>query len=257
MKHKLKLTAMLLFAALIQMNAQDVGEKAPDFEVGLLGGETFRLSEHVGKVVTLFFFGNTCPSCRAVGPKIESSIHQAFNEDSDNFIIIGIDTWDSSSNENSVAGFKSATGITFPLGIKGGDVQVAYKTTYDRLLVIDKAGTLVHKGLVLASNDINNAVNAIEEALTVTGVDDLYSEKGPAVYPNPASNFVHVRAGEEQITGITLFDLSGKKVKESIPNSSNTSSEIELDLSDLNPGVYFYSVRAGGSLRSGKLLIQR
>lgn len=248
---------MLIFAAVEQMHAQNVGEAAPDFEVGLLGGETFKLSDQKGKVVAIFFFGNTCPSCRAVGPDIESSIHQAFNEDSDEFIIIGIDTWDSSSNDNSVSGFKNATGITFPLGIKGGSVASAFKSTYDRLLVIDKTGTLVHKGLVAASNDISNAVNAIEEGLTVTGVDDLYSGKGPQVYPNPASNLIHVKAGKEKISGITLFDVNGKIVKESILNSGNVSSDMELDLSDLNPGVYFYSVRTGGSLRSGKLLIQR
>lgn len=257
MKHKLTLTAMLLVAALVQIHAQNVGEPAPGFEVGLLGGDSFRLSDHEGKVVAIFFFGNTCPSCRAVGPDIESSINQAFQKDSASFVIVGIDTWDSSSNENSVQGFKSGTGITFPLGIKGGEVSAAFKSTYDRLLVIDKAGTLVHKGQIAASNDISNAVQAIEEGLMVTGVEDLNSETSTMVYPNPASDLIHVNAGDEAIQGITLFDLSGKKVKETNLNSGQAHSDMELDLSDLNPGVYFYSVRTQGLPRTGKLLIQR
>ena len=257
MKHKLKLTAMLLVAALVQIHAQNVGEPAPGFEVGLLGGESFRLSDHEGKVVAIFFFGNTCPSCRAVGPDVESSINQAFQKDSASFVIVGIDTWDSSSNENSVQGFKNSTGITFPLGIKGGDVSAAFKSTYDRLLVIDKAGTLVHKGQIAASNDISNAVEAIEEGLMVTGVEDLNSELGPRVFPNPASDLIHVHAGEKAIRGITLYDLSGKKVKETNLNSGQAHSDMELDLSDLNPGVYFYSVTTQGSPSTGKLLIQR
>ncbi|MEN8203481.1 MAG: T9SS type A sorting domain-containing protein [Bacteroidota bacterium] len=257
MKRILKLTMMLLLVAFVQVNAQKVGEPAPGFEVGLLGGDTLSLSDHDGKVVAVFFFGNTCPSCKAVGSVIESSIHQEFLKDSMDFIMVGIDTWDSSSNEKSVAGFKNATGITFPLGIKGGNVAVAYKSTYDRLLIIDKAGTLVHKGLVVASNDIDNAIKAIEEGLTVTGVEDLSSENCPGVYPNPASNVVHVKAGEELISGITLFDLSGKKVRESVLNSGNTHSDIEVDLSDLYPGVYFYSIQTGGSSQTGKLLIQK
>jgi len=257
MKRVLKLTVMLLFAALIQIDAQKEGEPAPGFEVGLLGGETFRLSDHEGKVIAIFFFGNTCPSCRAVGSIIETSIYQAYKNDSANFIAVGIDTWDSSSNQNSVAGFKSATGITFPLGIKGGDVAASFKSTYDRLMVIDKAGVLLHKGLVVASNDVNNAIAAIEGGLTVTGLEDYDSEEGLRVYPNPASDILHISTGEALISGITLFDLSGKKVMESVLNSGFSITDIELDLHNLEPGVYFYSVRTEGTPFSGKLLIQK
>jgi len=257
MKQKLTLTALLLIAALIQMHGQNVGEPAPGFEVDLLSGDTFRLDDHEGKVVAIFFFGNTCPSCRAVGPEVESAINQAFGNDSAHFIILGIDTWDSSSNPNSVDGFKKATGITFPLGIKGGDVAAAFKSTYDRLLVIDKAGTLVHKGQIVASNDINNAVAAIEEGLTVTAVEDLNAGTGVKIYPNPASDLIFVGAGDEHVQRIALFDLSGKKVKEKVIPAGFSQSDIEMDLSELQPGVYFYSVRSGVSTGSGKLLIQR
>ena len=257
MKHTLTLTGMLLLAASVQIFAQNVGEPAPDFQVGLLGGDTFTLSEHEGKVVTIFFFGNTCPSCRAVGPEIESSINQEYGTDSMNFVLVGIDTWDSSSNESSVSGFKSQTGITFPLGIKGGEVASAYNSTYDRLLVIGKDGTLLHKGLVVASNDINNAINAIEEGINVTSLEDLAADQSPQIYPNPARDLVHVKAGEAGITGITIFDLGGKKVRETILDAGNARSEVTLDLSGLTPGVYFYSVETWGGSRSGKLLIQK
>ena len=56
-------------------------------------------------------------------------------------------------------------------------MAVNYKMTYDRLMVIDRAGILVHKGLVLASNDIDNTIAAIEESLTVTGVEDQISDR--------------------------------------------------------------------------------
>jgi len=191
MKRILRLTWLLLIAASIHINAQDVGEKASNFQVGLLGGETFNLADHEGKVVMVFFFGNTCPSCRAVGSIIESSIYQEYMDDEGNLVAVGIDTWNSSSNEASVTGFKNSTGITFPLAIKGGDVAVQYKTTYDRLMVIDRAGILVHKGLVVASNDINNAIAAIEESLTVTGVEAQISDR-PSVYPNPGKDVLHV-----------------------------------------------------------------
>jgi peroxiredoxin len=247
---------VLLFAVWLQINAQDVGDKAPNFQVGLLGGETFNLSDHEGKVVMVFFFGNTCPSCRAVGSIIESAIYQEYMDDSGNLVAVGIDTWNSSSNESSVAGFKNTTGITFPLAIKGGDVAVNYKTTYDRLMVIDRAGILVHKGLVVASNDINNTIAAIEASLTVTGVEDQISER-PSVYPNPAKDVLHVSVGSDLVSGFTLFDLSGRKVMESSSFEGQALSEYQVDLLEFESGVYIYRIDTEKESVTGRVLIQK
>jgi hypothetical protein len=112
----------------------------------------------------VFTFGNTCPSCIAIGPEVEQNIHQAFKDNPD-FVIVGLDTWDTSSSTASVTGFKNSTGITFPLAIKASSVAALYQTTYDRLLVIDKNGILRHKGGVVVSNDLNNALEIIQTRL--------------------------------------------------------------------------------------------
>jgi peroxiredoxin len=256
MKQILKLTWVLLFAVSVQINAQDVGDTAPNFEVGLLGGETFDLADHEGKVVMVFFFGNTCPSCRAVGSIIESAIYQEYMDDAGNLVAVGIDTWNSSSNESSVTGFKNTTGITFPLAIKGGDVAVQYKITYDRLMVIDRAGVLVHKGLVVASNDIDNTIAAIEESLTVTGVEDQISDR-PSVYPNPAKNVLHVSAGANLISGFTLFDLKGRKLMESASFDGQALSEYQVDLQKFESGVYIYKLETEEESVTGRVIIQK
>ncbi len=256
MKQIIRLTWMLLIAASIQINAQDVGDAAPNFQVGLLGGETFNLADHEGKVVMVFFFGNTCPSCRAVGSIIESEIYQEYMDDSGNLVAVGIDTWNSSSNESSVAGFKNTTGITFPLAIKGGDVAVNYKTTYDRLMVINRAGILVHKGLVVASNDIDNTIAAIQESLTVTGVEDQISDR-PSVYPNPANDVLHVSAGSDLVSGFSLFDLSGRKVMESSSFAGQALSEFQVDLHEFESGAYIYRIETEEESVTGRVLIQK
>jgi len=143
---------------------QDVGNPGPDFTVSLQGGGTYNLADQAGKVVFVYLFGNTCPFCIGSGPSIESTIYQAFKGNSD-FTAIGLDTWNSSSNESSVSSFRNKTGITFPLAIKAGSVASDYETTYDRIMVIDKHGKLFHKGIVAAGNDINNAVTAITQSL--------------------------------------------------------------------------------------------
>ncbi len=79
------------------------------FKVG-----TYNLADQEGKVAFVYLFENGCPFCIASGPTIESSIYQTF-KDNPAFIAIGVDTWNSSSNEASVSGFKSKTGTHFPL----------------------------------------------------------------------------------------------------------------------------------------------
>ncbi|MCK4750955.1 MAG: T9SS type A sorting domain-containing protein, partial [Bacteroidales bacterium] len=216
----------------------------------------FKLSDYQGKVVFVFLFGNTCPTCLAAGPSVETDIHQAF-KDSTRFAAIGLDTWNASSNESSVEGFKNSTGITFPLALKAGSVAAEYATTYDRLMVIDQAGILVHKGKIAASNDINNAIEAINQSLTVTGVGSV--EDGPEVniFPNPVADVLQIDAGDKAIVGIEIYDVTGKRVFETVYSGQGSSSPVTLLLHSLESGIYFYSIQLEGSPATGKLLIQR
>lgn len=247
--------AVLMFSmGMIHVAGQDVGSAAPDFEVNLLGGETFKLSDHQGKVVFVFFFGNTCPNCKAVGPEIEASIYQAF-KDNDDFVAVGLDTWDSSSGESSVTGFKNATGITFPLAIKAGFVASDYSTTYDRLLVIDRDGVLAHKGVVGAVNDVDNAIEAIEESLITAGIFRKASGKPEVkLYPVPASDVIHFET-DESISTIRIHDASGRLVLEDAPGL--VSNRRSVQVGELKRGLYFYTLQHSGGMISGKFLIQR
>lgn len=257
MKNLFNIAMILLFAGTGQMFAQDQGDPAPDFEVDLLEGDsTFKLSAQNGKVVMVFFFGNTCPSCLSAGSNVESSIYQVF-KDNTNFTAIGIDTWDTSSNENSVTSFKNTTGITFPLALMGGNVAANYQTTYDRLMVIDQQGILVHKGVLLAANDINNAVEAINQSLSVTGFNTIFNGPDLNIFPNPVTDLLHIDTGGKSVTGISLYDVTGKRVLDAVFPTRQESSIVEVSLKTLKQGVYFYSIRTKGSPYTGKLLIQR
>lgn len=65
-----------------------------------------------------------------------------------------------------------------------------------------------------------------------------------SVYPNPATDNVHIVA--EDLEYITLFDLSGRIIRE----VSVSGNETHLDLSDLGTGLYFLNVvtKSGSSV---------
>jgi len=256
MKNLLISAAALLMLGTVEMTGQQVGNPAPDFEVDLVGGEKFKLSEQEGKVVFVFLFGNGCPSCVNAGGIVETSIYQVF-KDKEDFTAIGLDTWDLSSNVASVTGFMNTTGISFPLGLSAGNIAASYQTTYDRLLVIDQQRILVHKGVLVARNDIDNAVAAINQYLIVAGVDIHSGGPQFKVYSNPVSDVLHISTTGEPASGIELYDVSGRRVLNSALSIHPEFSSEDISIGHLEAGVYFYSILTEGLPISGKLLIQR
>ena len=140
----------------------ETGEVAPNFSLTDVSGNTVKLSDYQGKVVVLFFFGNSCPSCKAVGPSIQSKFADAYAKNS-NFAILGLDQWD--GDKKSVESFQSVTGIKFPLLLNASPIADAYKTVYDRLIVIDKKGFIRFRGTQVATNDLDQAKATVDKYL--------------------------------------------------------------------------------------------
>ncbi len=100
----------------------EVGSPAPDFEVQLLDGSTFRLSEHLatdGRPVILNFWASWCAPCRAEMPD--------FNEFADakpGILIVGVAIEDTEANARE---FAEELGITYTLGIdESGSLGASY-----------------------------------------------------------------------------------------------------------------------------------
>lgn len=247
------------FPALAQV---DVGESAPNFSFTSSDGEEFTLSEHRGKVVFIFLFGNTCPSCLSVGNKTETQINGVFKSN-ENFVAVGLDMWNSSSSVASVSSFKSQTGITYPLLVKAGNMGSAYGSTYDRLLVIDQNGILKHKGTRGANADISTVVNVIMENLTTSGAGNLSEtskNKIIGVFPNPSFGDIQLRIAlsDEGPVKLKVYNSLGQIVLDREELFDPGINDIELSSSFTSPGIHFYKLELQtGELLTGKFIIRR
>lgn len=138
---------------------------APDFTYTSLEGNQHTLSDSVGKVVYIFFYGSSCVHCRQNGSVTEDEIHQVFKENS-NFIALGLDTWNLSSSNND--SFKNVTGITYPLLLNARQSLIDYygnTTSYDRSVVIDLGGKIAYMGTGFVNTDVKIVKEVIEDEL--------------------------------------------------------------------------------------------
>jgi len=145
------------------MDPVDTSVSAPAFTLKSLTGEDVSLSNFSNKVVVLFFFGNGCPSCKAAASSVESMLVKPFGSYTD-YMVLGLDQWN--GNSTSVQSFKTATSVSFPLLLNASSVATSYKTTYDRIIVIDKMHKIVFEGKNGASSDIDSAKAKVTELLT-------------------------------------------------------------------------------------------
>jgi hypothetical protein len=104
---------------------------------------------------------------------------------------------------------------------------------------------------------LNYQIHITTETL---GTQDLDNNVTFGVYPNPISKSDILKADFNLVNAsdvtIDLYDLLGNKVKE-IANGYFTSGEhtTDVSISDLNSGLYIYSIRAGNSVATKKVNI--
>jgi thiol-disulfide isomerase/thioredoxin len=113
---------------LLQQYAQNMtnstewqGRIAPDFELKTSNGESFRLSENVGKkIIVLNFFATWCGPCREEMPELNTyfKAHKA-----ESLVLLGIDA---EEKQDRVDAFLADLKVDFPSGIDAGPIQKQY-----------------------------------------------------------------------------------------------------------------------------------
>lgn len=80
---------------------------------------------------------------------------------------------------------------------------------------------------------------------------NLIDEASFSIWPNPIQNFLYIKSSLPSSFSLDLFDITGK----ALVHQYTKLDPISIDMADLKPGIYFYTITSKGRrMNSGKLL---
>ncbi|WP_338469358.1 TlpA disulfide reductase family protein [Niallia sp. XMNu-256] len=125
-----------------------IGEKAPDFELKTLSGETVKLSDYRGKKVLINFWATWCPPCKEEMPDME----KFYQENREDVVILAVNI----DPQFNVKQFVSDMGVTFPILLDEKDeVNFQYQVlTIPTTYFIDQEGIIRYKYLTAMTQDL-------------------------------------------------------------------------------------------------------
>ena len=243
----LLLTLSILLLSGLMLHAQNVGEPAPDFTEETTDGGTFTLSDYAGKTVFMFVFGYYCSICASATDDIETEIMDVFSGNS-NFVAFHPEVWGGTSAD--AAGFATQYGLTGIIGVDDGNFEAVYSGGNDKLWVVGKDQTILHKGVGSAITEIATVKAKIEQDLASTAVEEATTEE-IAVYPNPATDVITIQTVKAGNVTATLFDNTGKEMKSTIG-----SQTLNLTTGDIPAGAYILRISSNEGINYKRVLIQ-
>ncbi|GIV60916.1 TlpA family protein disulfide reductase [Rhodocaloribacter litoris] len=119
-----------------------LGQTAPDFTLKTLDGQTFRLSDHRGKVVLINFWATWCGPCVIETPELVALYNDLKGR---GLMIVGV-SLDEEGFE-VVRPFAEEFDVTYPLVVDDGAVAEAYGGIYGlpTTFVLDREGKIRHR----------------------------------------------------------------------------------------------------------------
>lgn len=94
----------------------------------------------------------------------------------------------------------------------------------------------------------NLDIDVIEALLLLSNEDQKISEV--AIFPNPATDFISIRAKGTIEGTITIYNILGEKLMQQNFNSNQT----KFNVSKLNSGVYLLNIKAEGTITTKKFV---
>jgi len=88
-------------------------------------------------------------------------------------------------------------------------------------------------------------------------IDEILIDQVCLFYPNPCSDYVNIKifAESQNSFNISIYNLQGQLVYYKQLNYNNECQLFKLDLSELNSGIYFYSISDGFKEYQSKIIV--
>jgi hypothetical protein len=134
-----------------------------------------------------------------------------------------------SSSDTTIAMVDSLSGVV--TGMASGTVTITYS---------------VKSGLGGCTADTTYTITVAPG----TGVKNIAQGAAPVIYPNPATGLLHI-GGIQGTTAVTITDVAGRTAL-----ATEVSAPAHLDISSLEPGIYFITVKTAALAQCFKLIKQ-
>ena len=171
-------------------------------------------------------------------------------------------TLDATNLYNFAGKYRGMYGVPFDLNELAGTTGLDINNI-THIKIIDVVGSI--DTLYASYDSLGNVINdpyptnfgsggfdldAVGVIHQFVGIEEI--ERQVNLYPNPASDKVIIEIAESSDLQLNLMDMHGRVVKK----ASCFSQRIELDISDLDKGIYFLQVAKDKTLMSKKLIVE-
>ncbi|MDP5273761.1 redoxin domain-containing protein [Chengkuizengella axinellae] len=152
----------LFSSVLSNEDIPEVGKIAPDFTLGGLDGQVYRLSDFAGQPVIVNFWGTFCEPCVREMPAIEDIYKKYQSKD---VVVLGVNL--NGEPEVTVRSFVNQVGVTFPILLDNRVVSEQYDVKYyPTTFFIDSKGKIIEK-----------KIGEMNESYLIQTVNKLLAEK--------------------------------------------------------------------------------
>ncbi len=101
------------------------------------------------------------------------------------------------------------------------------------------------------SNEDSQVQGIIYKLINQSTIVNSISKTDFAIYPNPASDFVHI-SSENIIESVSIYNATGQKIFE----KTNTRDNCKISTSQYKKGVYLLKAKVNGNFTTTKLIIE-
>lgn len=252
-----------------QVGNFNVGDVCPNFTVTDVNGNTHTLYDitATGQYVMLDFFFTTCPPCQATAPTW-NELHEKYGCNQGQLYCLSIDNGDTDAE---VMNFESTYGGSFShapaaSGNQGGGNAV--NSTFG--IVAYPTYTLIGPDNKFINTDIwpissvadfeaafPSGSNIMPMSCSAVSVDDQIDGASLTLFPNPAAQSTRLDLNLANFgdVSVEVFDILGKQViARDLGQVDAGLQSVELDLSNVNNGMYFVRIQQDGQVVASQKL---